>query len=104
MTLAVSSFSPEDECSILVQGHSHDDENILVTSVICRDQIITFWHQDGEILDSQRYDATENNMKQLKEYYEGARQEVDIDEFEEGHTARTLEEILAHADAILVSH
>lgn len=97
-------FDPEEECRLLVRGQSHDDENVQAMVVICRDQLIVFWYQDNTIFDSVRFDATENNMKQLKEYYHGDRKEVDMDEFEDGSTARNLEEVLAHADAILVSH
>lgn len=97
-------FKPEEECRVLVQGHSHDDEDVQVVAVICRDQIIIIWHQDNKIDDAIRFDATENNIKQIHEYYLGLRNKLTLDEFEEGSTARNLEELLSYADAILVSH
>lgn len=95
-------FQPEEECRVLVKGHAHDDENVQVIAVICRDQIIIIWHQNSRIEDALRFDATDNNMKQIHEYYRGLRNDVVLDEFKEGSTARDLLTILEHADAIIV--
>jgi len=79
--------------------------------VICKDQLILFYiHKDDEtkIVDSIRYDATENNIemcvllgkgKQVKEFIEEGRK---IDRFKDNNTELSLEKILSIADAILI--
>lgn len=58
-------FNADEECKLLANGKSkHNDETI--TCVICKDQIINFWiNSENEIVSAERYDATENNIKQM---------------------------------------
>lgn len=95
-------FKPDEECKLLTNGKSKDGDT--VTCVICRNQIINFWvNSENEIVSAERYDATENNIKQIIDYWKGNSKTVILDEFEEGHTSKSLAEIMKYATAILVS-
>lgn len=97
-------FTPEEECKYLGKNESHH-------MVICKDQLLLFYtHKDDEtkIVDSIRYDATENNVemcillakgKQVKEFKSEGRK---LDRFKDNSTDRDLEKILSIADAILI--
>lgn len=96
-------FKAEDECKLITNGKSKDSDNT-VTCVICRNQIINFWiNPDNEILDAERYDATENNIKQMVDFWNGKSDKVDLDEFNKGETAKNLADIMKYADAVMVS-
>lgn len=96
-------FKPEEDCLIVAQGESHGSDNH-VTCVICRDQIINFWiNSDDQIVGAERYDATEHNIKQLKDYWLGNVEKVELDEFEHNDTQRTLKDIMKYADAIIAT-
>lgn len=94
-------FKADEKCRLLVKGKSKDSDNI-VNCVICRDQILNFWiNTENEIVSAERYDATENNIKEMVNYWNGKSDKVTLDEFEAGETAKSITEIMQYADAIL---
>ena len=95
-------FKAEEECKLIANGKSKDSDNT-VTCVICKNQIINFWiNSDNEIVSAERYDATENNIKQMADFWNGKSDNVDLDEFNEGETDKNLADIMQYADAIMV--
>lgn len=98
-------YTPEDECKIIAQ-------NDLRTAIVANledkhPQAIIIWHDDdskpGKIIDTQRVDATENNINMLKHFVEtGSTGDFKIDEFVEGQTAKDLNKILSISDAIII--
>ena len=96
-------FKADEECKLITNGKSKDSDNT-VTCVICRNQIINFWiNSDNEIVSAERYDATENNIKKMADFWNGKSDKVDLDEFNDGETAKNLADIMKYADAVLVS-
>lgn len=99
-------FKPELECKYLGKNESHH-------MIVCNDQLLLFYisKDDGtKIVDSIRYDATENNVemcvllakgKQVKEFKEEGRK---LDSFKDNNTERDLEKILSMADAIMINN
>lgn len=88
-------FAPEDECAKLA-------ENEDFVAVICKTQILVLWKDNNQIVDSARYDATENNMKNVKTIAAGHKPTEYMDKFATNTEDSTLEGILAIADAIMI--
>lgn len=96
-------FKADEECKLIANGKSKNSDNT-VTCVICRNQIINFWiNSDNEIVSAERYDATENNIKQMADLWNGKSDKIDLDEFNEGETAKNLADIMKYTDAVMVS-
>ncbi len=95
-------FKADEECNLLANGKSKSGDSVVC--VICRDQILNFWVDDDNIINgAERYDATENNIKQMVEFWNGKSEKVVLDEFNEGETKKSLEQIMKYADAICIS-
>ena len=95
-------FKADEECTLLTNGKSKNNDDT-ITCVVCRDQILNFWiNSENEIVSAERYDATENNIKEMVNYLNGKNEKVTLDEFKNGQTAKSLAEIMKYADAIMV--
>ena len=95
-------FSKDDECEKLGEKKSKNDNQYIIC-VVCKDQIINFWIDNGKIKGAERYDATDNNIRFMKLWL--ADKSIDgmkINEFEDGKTERNLNEIMKYASAIIV--
>ena len=65
--------------------------------------LIIFRNKDLTMIeDSVRYDATNNNIKLVKEIIEGKKDKGNFDEYEKGANAKSLKEIFNIADAIMI--
>ena len=95
-------FKAEEDCKLLIKGKSKKDEYDVVC-VVCRDQVINFWIKNEKIVSAERYDATENNMKQMVDFWNCRIEKVALDEFNEGETKKSLEQIMKYADFVCVS-
>lgn len=96
-------FKADEECRLLVNGKTKTKDQT-ITCVLCRDQILNFWiDSDNKIVSAERYDSTENNIKEIVNLLTGKIKRVVLDEFEEGDTAKSLADIIKYADAIYVS-
>ena len=91
-------FKPNEDCKLICNGTYKGDA---VTAVVCRDQIITFWVNDNKIFNAERYDATENNISEIKALLTGEKRKIKLDEFHAGETKKSIEEIMKYADAII---
>lgn len=102
-------FYPDYECKIIA-------DNERFTAVISqpyqskdergRAQIIIFWKSEDKekVVDVIRYDATENNIKMIVNYSNKkiTKDEIKLDEYEEGSTAKELEKIFSIADDVII--
>ena len=96
-------FQADEECKLLTNGNSKDSDNTIVC-VICRNQIINFWiNTENKIVFADRYDATENIIKKMINYWHGKSDKVTLDEFNKGEHSKSLAEIMQYADAICIS-
>lgn len=96
-------FKADEECKLLAKGRSKDGDNN-IHCVICRDQIINFWiNAENEIVSAERYDATENNIKEMINYWNDKSDKVALDEFKNGETAKSITDIMQYADAICIN-
>ena len=97
-------FNKDEECRKVIEVDRQCD-NEKVVCVICRNQLINIWiNSDNKVSCAERYDAMENNITMMKEYWEGKidGSKVHLDEFTEGETERSLNNIMKYADAILI--
>lgn len=65
-------------------------------------QILIIMHQYNKIIDIIRFDATENNIKLIKEVIENNSTNLKFNEYEKGKTEKALEEIFKLADAVMI--
>ena len=93
-------FNANDSCKLLIDGSYKNDR---VVAVLCKTQILCFWIDGKKITDAVRYDATENNISEIIMVLLGKKQKITIDEFEEGTTQKSMDELLSIADAIMIS-
>ncbi len=66
-------------------------------------QILLVMYECEEIQDILRFDATENNIKLIKEVIKNNTTNLKFSEYEEGKIEKSLKEIFEIADAILIS-
>lgn len=100
-------FKGEEECKYVGEGPSNNKERpSIIKCVICRNQLLNFWidtNQD-KVYEAERYDATENNIQFIKDWFSGQDMEGrSIDEFKKDSTVKALHDVLQYADAIIVS-
>lgn len=94
-------FTPETECKNLWV-------NDKAVSVIAKEspealeQIIYIEITGNKVDNCVRLDATENNIEQVLKFMKGEINKVSLDEFENGATAKSLEEVFSIADAIMM--
>ena len=103
-------FDKEDECeyigeigkeciltnndySLMAVISQHEDE---------RPQLLMICHKANKIGDIVRVDATENNIKLIKEIIKNNKTDLKWDEFVKGSTEKGLREIMSMADAIMI--
>lgn len=104
-------FDKEDKCEyigkrgkdcVLTNGNYEllcviaQNKNDTQLLMICIDE------ETQKIGDIVRVDATENNIKLVKEIIEKNQTDLKWDEYEKGSTAKGLKEIMKYADAILI--
>lgn len=97
-------FEPDTECALVTQT---EDASVVIacgSSNPDRPQVIYFWHDegDGRIVDAERYDATENNIGIMRDIAHGVKPDGrKFDEYEDGSTARSLQELLSISDFVI---
>jgi len=99
-------FKPETECRHLISGERdaiHGDFVIAQARPETPPQIVYIEQTDGRVDSCVRFDATDNNIRQVIDFMAGKTDELSFDEFRKGETAKTLSEILRNADAICFS-
>ena len=65
-------------------------------------QILIIMYENNKILDIIRFDATENNIKLIKEVIKNNRTELKFDEYEDGKTAKELEKMFNIAGVVMI--
>jgi len=94
-------FTPETECKNLWVN----DKAVAVIakeSPEALEQIIYIEITGNKVDNCVRLDATENNIEQVLKFMKGEINKVSLDEFENGATAKSLEEVFSIADAIMM--
>lgn len=94
-------FTPETECKNLWVN----DKAVAVIakeSPEALEQIIYIEITGNKVDNCVRLDATENNIEQVLKFMKGEINKVSLDEFENGATAKSLEEVFSIANAIMV--
>lgn len=100
-------FDGEDECKYLGTGKEHALYGYYPTIFVIathedNTQILMIADNKGRIEDICRCDATENNIKLVKELIKNGSSSLKFDEYEKGATAKGLKEIFSIADAIMI--
>lgn len=88
-------YTGEEDCSLL-------GERGYAKIILCKNQILSVAIKEDKVLDVTRLDATENNIKQFKKFLDGGSPELILDEFKKGETKKSLDGIMAIADAIMI--
>ena len=97
-------FNADEECTEINRETDYRNPKETVITVVCRNQLINFWVREDKITEAERYDATENNIRIMPLAIAGKLSPEDrLDEFKPGETAKSLNEILSMADAVLMS-
>ena len=95
-------FEPSKECKYL--GTKKDYYHI----AICENQILVFYFDDSakKVVDSVRYDATENNIKICMELIKGKEANTlgKLNKFSKNDSENDLKKILSFTDAIMISN
>lgn len=100
-------FKEESDCELI--GETDKPYNFI--AVVCasvfdnaQPQVLIIFRNNEKtaITNIVRYDATENNIKLVKEFINGRVEKADFDEYNPGETARSVKEILSIADAIMI--
>jgi len=101
-------FKDEDEYKLIGKC---EKENVLTAdgcsfiAVISGEespQVLVIIYKEDNIIDIVRFDATENNIKLVKEVIETQKTTLKLDEYIEGSTMKDLNEIFEIADCILI--
>lgn len=96
-------FYAEDECILL--GKRKEFIICLEKKKEKNNQVLLFWLNEDEekIIDAVRFDATENNLKIVKEHLlvDEKITSYSFDEFKKDSTKNSLKEILSIVDAIM---
>ncbi len=99
-------FDKNEDCKYL--GEESSKYNFI--AVITKDtesvvQILLIFRTDDlkEIVDVIKYDATENNIKLVKDLINRKIDKAKFDEYEKGKTKKALEDIIKFSDAIMMS-
>lgn len=102
-------FKPETEYKEIGKCELNDNylSKIPFIAVISKSttddiQLLLIMHNNEKILDIIRFDATENNIKLIKEVIKNNKTELKFDEYEKGKTVKDLDKILNIADAIII--
>lgn len=98
-------FDADAECEVLCEGKRNEVHGtFIIAKPIDSDkkQIVYIEHDGETVSDCTRFDATENNKEQIRRWLNGEIGSINIDEYEEGKTAKELSEILSIADAVAV--
>lgn len=103
-------FKPEAECELIIESKEY---NNFLSKIPCkvvlaknRDdilQILIIMYEKEEIKDIIRFDATENNIRLVKEGITKGKTGLKFNEYEEGKTAQSIKKMLEIADAITYS-
>lgn len=93
-------FKPEEECELIVEGK--EVKQGVLTVIVAQDQLVVFGYEDDKIVFSERYDATENNIAQVKAYFNHEIDRIVFDRFEKDSTTKALKEIMDIADVIMI--
>lgn len=98
-------YESEDDCEIIYQNQ---DATIIIADIDSnKPQAIYIWHNDceqpGKIIDTQRVDATENNVGILVAIAKGEKPGGrKLDEFEPGSTKSALSKLMSIADCVMI--
>ena len=98
-------FNADEECKFVGEWESCNP-NLFIKCAICRNQLLNFWidKDTDKVMSAERYDATMNNIGVMNRLVSGESiRGLKLDEFEEGSTVNSLNEVLSLASAVLVS-
>lgn len=102
-------FRAETECELIGRCEIKDNYlcKIPFMSVISKStdnvvQILFIMYQDNKIKDILIFDATENNIRLIKEVIKNNSTSLKFNEYEEGRTEKSLKKIFEIADAIMI--
>ena len=103
-------FDKEDECEYIGEVGKEcvlTNFDYSLIAVVCQQadkkpKLLMICHKDNKIGDIVRVDATENNIKLIKEIIKNNKSNLKWNEYEEGSTAKALKEVMSIADAIMI--
>lgn len=75
---------------------------VISQSIDASNQILIIMHKNDKIEDIIRFDATENNIKLIKEVLKNGKTDLKFDEYKDTKTKESLEKIINMCDAIIV--
>ena len=97
-------FTPDTECKLIAEGTRNSLHGKFVIAKAgdeYQPQIIYIEITNDKVDSCTRFDATENNIREVVEFMAGTNDKLHLDEFPETDTAKKLDEIFSVADAII---
>ena len=87
----------------LLGTYHKGDENILLVATYNSDKepiLLNIWYEDEKIIDMERYELTENNIREIKAFWKGEKEEVHLSEADD--VKKELKKIMSFADAVMI--
>lgn len=93
------------ECKVVGDYKTKDDEDVTFVITASGKEhdypiLLNIWHTDEKVTSMERYDYSEENLKNIVKYWEGKIETVPLTEADKLN--KTVTEILGIADAIIV--
>lgn len=104
-------YDPEEECELIAKSECGSGVCVAVRPKKLKGEtkehrlqlvVINVDTKENKVVDTVSFDATDNNIKGIKNNLEGNREGWFVDEYEKGSTERALKEVLSIADAIII--
>ena len=103
-------FRANEECKVIIENKEYNNSLskipcLVVISKSTDDivQLLIVMYEKNKIVDIVRFDATENNIKLIKEILETGKTNLKWNEYPETKTKESLEKIFNIVDAIMVN-
>lgn len=103
-------FKDDYECEVLGEIKEYNNSiskipcKILISKSMQESvQILFVMYENEKIIDIIRVDATENNIKFVKEVLKNGKSDLKLNQYKEGSTQESLSKMLEIADAIMIN-
>ena len=87
----------------LLGTYHKGDDNVLLVATYNADKepiLLNIWYEDEKIIAMERYDLTENNIREIKAFWKGEKEKVHLSEADD--IKKELKKIMSFADAVMI--
>ena len=87
----------------LLGTYHKGNENVLLVATYNSDKepiLLNIWYEDEKVISMERYELTENNIREIKAFWKGEKEKVHLSEADK--IKEDLQKIMSIADAVIV--